>query len=60
MSLKGHTSVVEVDGPTLIVIDFCVAALTQRTDSTEASLQLSENIILFAVSCDYAGMEEIS
>jgi hypothetical protein len=52
--------VIEVDGLTLIVIDFYVPALTQRTDSIETSLQLSENIILFAVCLDYAGMEEMS
>jgi hypothetical protein len=39
----------KVDGLSLIFIDFYVPALTPRLNSTETSLQLSENIILFAV-----------
>jgi hypothetical protein len=39
----------KVDGLSLIFIDFYVPALTPRVNSTETSLQLSENINLFAV-----------
>jgi hypothetical protein len=36
----------QVEGPRLIFIDFYVPALTPRLNSTENSLQLSENITL--------------
>jgi hypothetical protein len=39
----------KVDGPSLIFIDFYVSALTPRLNSTETSLQLSDNITLFEV-----------
>jgi hypothetical protein len=38
-----------VDGLSLIFIDFYVPALAPRLNSTETSLQLSENTTLFAV-----------
>jgi hypothetical protein len=46
MCLRGPKSLREVDGPSLILIDFYVPALTPRLNSTETSLQLSENITL--------------
>jgi hypothetical protein len=47
MNLKGPKSMRKV--VSLILIDFYVPGLTPRFNSTEASLQLSENIPLFAV-----------
>jgi hypothetical protein len=44
----------KVDGVSLI--DFYVPALTPRLNSTETSLQLSENIIIFAVCRIYTGV----
>jgi hypothetical protein len=49
MSLRWPNSMRKVDGLSLIFIDFYVAAFTPRLNSTETSLQLSENITLFAV-----------
>jgi hypothetical protein len=46
MSLRGPKSMTKLDGLSLIFIDFYVPALTPRLNSTEASLQLSENITL--------------
>jgi hypothetical protein len=46
MSLMGPKSMRKVDGLSLIFIDFYVSP---RLNSTETSLQLSENITLFAV-----------
>jgi hypothetical protein len=40
---------IKVDGLSLIFIDFYVPALTPRLNTSENSLQLSENITLFAV-----------
>jgi hypothetical protein len=40
----------KVDGPSLILLDFYVPALTPHLNSTENSLQLSENITLFAIT----------
>jgi hypothetical protein len=54
MSLRGPKYIRKVDGLSLIFIDFYVPAVTPRLNSTEASLQLSENITLFAV-CDEHG-----
>jgi hypothetical protein len=34
----------KLDGMSLIFINFCVPALTPRLNSTETSLQLSENV----------------
>jgi hypothetical protein len=45
-----------VDGMSLTFIDFYVPALTPRLNSTEISLQLSENITLFAVCSIYTGV----
>jgi hypothetical protein len=49
MSLRGPKSIRKVDGLSLIFIDVYVPAFTPRFKSTESSLQLSENITLFAV-----------
>jgi hypothetical protein len=46
----------KVDGLSLTFIDFYVSALTTRLNSTETSLQLSENITLSAVSRIYTGV----
>jgi hypothetical protein len=56
MSLKGRRSMRKVGGLSLIFIDFDVPALTPRLNSTETSLQLSENITLFAVFRIYTGV----
>jgi hypothetical protein len=56
MSLMGPKYMRKVDGVSLIVIDFYVPVLTPRLNSTEPSLQLSENIILFAVCRMCAGI----
>jgi hypothetical protein len=55
MSLWGPTSMRTVDGLSLIFIGFYVSALTTRLNSNETSLQVCENIILFAVYCIYTG-----
>jgi hypothetical protein len=49
LSLRGSESVREVGGQSLILIDFNVPAITPRLNSTETSLQLSENITYFAI-----------
>jgi hypothetical protein len=49
MSLRRPKSMRKVDYLSLILIHFYVPALTRRFNSTETSLQLSENITLFAV-----------
>jgi hypothetical protein len=46
MRLREPKPMREVDGPSLILIDFYVPALTPRFSSTETSLQLSKNITL--------------
>jgi hypothetical protein len=56
MSLHRSTSTGEVDGPSLILIDLYVAALTPRLHCIEAALQLSENIALFVVSRQQRGL----
>jgi hypothetical protein len=50
----------EVDGLSVIVIDFYVPALAPRLSSTQTFLQLSENIILFAVCRIYTGVWAVS
>jgi hypothetical protein len=47
MSLRMPKSVRKADGLSHIFTDFYVSALTPRIDSTETSLQVSENINLF-------------
>jgi hypothetical protein len=47
ISLRGPKCMRKVDG--LSLTDFYVAALTPRLNITETSLQLFENITLFAV-----------
>jgi hypothetical protein len=54
MILRGPKSMRKVGGLNPILIDFYVPALTPSLNSTETSLQLSENIILFAVCRIYA------
>jgi hypothetical protein len=49
MSLRVSKSMRKVDGLRFSFIDFYVPALTPLLSSTETSLQLSENIMLFAV-----------
>jgi hypothetical protein len=49
MSHRGPKSMRKVDDLSLIFIDFYVPALTPHLNSTESSLQPSENIILFVV-----------
>jgi hypothetical protein len=49
MSLRGPKSMREVDGLSLIFIDCYIPALTPLLSSNETSLQLPENITLFAV-----------
>jgi hypothetical protein len=56
MSHEGPKSMRKVDGLSLILIDFYVPALTPRLNSTENSLQLSENIALFTVCRIYTGV----
>jgi hypothetical protein len=43
----------EIDGLSLVFIDFDVPALTPRLHRSEAALELSENIALFAVCAIY-------
>jgi hypothetical protein len=54
MSLGGPKSMRKVNGLALIFIDFYVPARTPRLNITETSLQLSENITLFAVCRIYS------
>jgi hypothetical protein len=49
MSLRGPKSMRKVDGLSLTIINFFVPTLTPRLSNAETSLQLSENITLFAV-----------
>jgi hypothetical protein len=53
MSLDQFTSVTEVDGLNLILIDLYVPALTLRLHCSEAALQLSENQTLSEMYCIY-------
>jgi hypothetical protein len=46
----------KVEGLSRIFIDFYVSALTPRLSSNETSLQLSENMPLYAVCCIYTGV----
>jgi hypothetical protein len=55
MNLRGSKSMRKSDDPSLIFINFYVPALTQSLNNTETSLQLSENITLFAVCRIYTG-----
>jgi hypothetical protein len=56
MSFRGPKSMGKVDGLSLIYIDFFVPTLTSRFNSTETSLQLSENITFFVVCRIYTGV----
>jgi hypothetical protein len=53
MSLNGTKSARKVDDLRLIFIDFYVPALTPRLNSTETSLQLSENTTHCGMSYTY-------
>jgi hypothetical protein len=56
MSLRETKSLRKTDVLSLIFIDLYVPALTPRLSSTETSLQLSENITLFAIYRIYTGV----
>jgi hypothetical protein len=56
MSLRRPKCVGKVDGPSLIFIDFYVPAFTPHLNSIETSLQLSENITLFAACHIHTGV----
>jgi hypothetical protein len=56
MGLRGLKSMKKVDGLSLNFIDFYVPAFTPCPNSRGTSLQLSENISLFAVCCIYTGV----
>jgi hypothetical protein len=56
MSIKGPKYMREIDVLSLTFIDFYVPVLSPRLSSTETSLQLSENITLFAVCRIYTGV----
>jgi hypothetical protein len=56
MSLRGPKSMRKLDGLNPVLIDFYVPALTPRLSRSETSLQLSENITLFAVRRIYTGV----
>jgi hypothetical protein len=56
MILRGPKSMREVDGLSFILIDFYAPALTPRLNSSDRSLQLSENIIFFGVCRIYTGV----
>jgi hypothetical protein len=46
----------KVDGLSLIFIDFCVPAFTPILNSSDTSLQLSENVTLCGLSHIYIGV----
>jgi hypothetical protein len=56
MSHWGPKSKRKVDGLSLILIDFYVPELTSCLNSTEISLQLSENITLVAACHPHTGV----
>jgi hypothetical protein len=56
ISLREPKSVRTVGGLSLIFIDFYVSAFTPCLHSIETSLQVSEDITLFAVSHLYTGV----
>jgi hypothetical protein len=55
MSLKGLKSMRKVDGPRPVFINY-VPVLTSRLNSSETSLQLSENITPLVVSRIYTSV----
>jgi hypothetical protein len=56
MSLRGPRPMTKVHGLSFIFNSLYVPELIQRLDSIETSLQLSENIDLFAVSFIYTNV----
>jgi hypothetical protein len=52
-SLNRPKSAGEIDGLSLVLVDVYVPALTPRLYRSEAALELSENIALFAVCTIY-------
>jgi hypothetical protein len=56
MGPRGPNSMRKVDDLRVFLIDFNVPGFTPRPSSTETSLQLSENIILFAVCRTHTGV----
>jgi hypothetical protein len=56
MRLAGPKSMRKVGGLSIVFIYFDVPALKPRLNSTETSLLLSENIIIFSVCGIYTGV----
>jgi hypothetical protein len=56
MCLRGPKSMRKVDNLSPIFINFYVPEFTPRLNSTKTSLQLSENITLFAICRIYIGV----
>jgi hypothetical protein len=56
LNLRGPKSMRKVDDLSLIFIDFCVPTLTSSLNSSDTSLQLSENLTLYAVCRIYTGV----
>jgi hypothetical protein len=56
MNVKGPKSMRKIDGLGLIFIDFYVPTLTPCLNSTETSLQVSENVTPFAAYRIYTGV----
>jgi hypothetical protein len=56
LRLRWSKSMRNADGPSLILIDFNVPALTPRLNWIESALQLSENIILFSIRGIYTSV----
>jgi hypothetical protein len=56
MCLREPECMRKVDELSFMIIDFYVPALIQRLNNTETSMQLSENITLFAVCRIYTGV----
>jgi hypothetical protein len=59
MSLRRPKSLRKVDGLSLIFLNFYVPVFIPCLNSTETSLQLSENITLFVVYRIYTGVISI-
>jgi hypothetical protein len=56
MSVRGPKSMRKTNGLILILIDFYVPTLTPRLNSTDTSLQLSENLTPFAACRIYTSV----
>jgi hypothetical protein len=53
MNFDRSASMGEIDGRSLISIDFCVPVLTPRLHGSEAALQLFQNLTFFVVCCKH-------